>query len=142
MTTPKVPESIRDYLREIGLTLWACQHPSVYHDDRGAPTTRPRADKTRVQVQLAGPGLGGFSPWGYGLTVMGAVNDALSTPHLRSKRAGLDGAMARLEIEMAKLQYAFHCREFKLKACVEIKFDPSGVAYGVFDREIDDDIPF
>jgi len=102
MTKPKVPESISAYLQEINLTIWNVSYGHIYQDEFGNPTQRPRADKTRVLVQLEGPGLD-YGPRGEGPTVGDAVRAALANPHFRGLRKGLDGAIARLESAMLLL---------------------------------------
>lgn len=141
MTKPKVPESIHAYLREIGLVLWACQHPLEYDYTVGGQKGRGRSDTTRVIVQLAGPGIDN-SPHGYGVSVLAAVNDALRNLHFRQQRPGLNGATAKLEIELGSLSYVIKTKLFHANRPREIKHDPvSGVTYGVYD-DLDDDIPF
>lgn len=103
MAKPKIPSAVKIDLEERGLTIWQCNF-AMKHE----PGERAKEDRTKVHVQLAGPGLEQFSPWGYGATVEEAVNDALSNPHLRMKQSGLIGAVARLESEIYKLTISLH----------------------------------
>jgi hypothetical protein len=109
----RVPDDLKSYLAERDLAVWQCFHPMI-------PTEKghSKGDKTRVEVQLAGPQLMDYSPWGFGPTVRAAIDDALAHPFIRALDTGLGGAMARLEEEMRCLTIAL-----------------------IMDR-LDDDIPF
>lgn len=129
---PKVPADVREDLLERNLSLWICQHPMIY-----AENGRSRADTTRVNVQLAGPGID-ISPWGNGPNVRSAVDNALMNPYLRTNFPGLDGAMARLEMELRGLEMIMLNQRFKLGRKVEVDSITGVHYYG----DIDDDVPF
>lgn len=97
MASPIITAETQSYLQEIGLAIWICMHPMTY-----SGSERPKADKTRVHVQLAGPGID-ISPWGYGANTAEAVANALKNVQFRARRSGLPGALARLELAIGDL---------------------------------------
>jgi len=97
----KVPDDLKSYLAERDLAVWLCFHPMI-PSEKG----HSKADKTRVEVQLAGPKLIDYSPWGYGATVREAIDAALMHPAIRALDTGLGGALARCEEEMRRLIFA------------------------------------
>lgn len=113
MPVVKVPESLREDLASIGLVVWSVMHPMEFGYTIGGSAGRGRHDKTRVMVQLSGPGLADASPWGYGGDIRGAVNDALSHPEVIGRVTGLKGAMMRLEREMYALQRAMQWAAYR-----------------------------
>lgn len=104
---PKVPDDVKADLAAMGLTTWLILHPITFdYEWTGNGPKRGRADKTKVQVQLQGPGLDGYSPWGHGPTARAAIADALRHPVLLKRQGGLTGAMAGLEEELRLLRDA------------------------------------
>jgi hypothetical protein len=104
---PKIPEDVRLDLEAMSLTVWLCTHPITFdYEWTGNGPKRGRADKSIVQVQLAGPGLDGFSPWGSGPNVRAAVAACLRHPVLLKRQGGLVAAMAGLEDELRLLRDA------------------------------------
>ena len=87
----KIPDALRLELAAMDLTIWIAHHPIRVTPD--AP--RGKADKSIVLVQLAGPGLEDYSPWGNGPTLRAAVNVALSNPAVVGRVPGLKGALMR-----------------------------------------------
>ncbi len=121
---PKIPEDVKSDLAEMNLVIWVAHHPITFdYEWTGNGPKRGRADKTRVHLQLAGPGVEA-GPWGYGATVRDAVAAALRSPGLLARQGGLTGAMARLEEETRMLAY-----------------DLLTVRCG-FGDDLDDDVPF
>jgi hypothetical protein len=106
MSTPRIPDDVRLDLQEMNLTLWACMHPITFdYEWTGNGPKRGRADRSIVNVQLAGPGMD-IGPWGTGKTVREAVAAALRHPLLHGRQGGLTGAMATLEEECRLLKDA------------------------------------
>lgn len=137
---PRVPEDVKAELASQGLTLWHCQHPLTFnYEYTGNGPKRGRADKTRVHVQLAGPGIK-TNPWGFGSNVREAVADALRNAAFRAERPGLDGALARLEMALRALEITVVCSRLERG---EARVDEHGnVLYFVYSGLDDDDVPF
>lgn len=106
MPSVRIPESLREELAKMDLTIWIAMHPMTYENHTAFENGRGREDRTRVQVQLAGPGLEDYSPWGHGATIYEAVRAALEDPAVAGRVPGLRGAMLRLEIALSDLQQA------------------------------------
>lgn len=124
MPVVKIPESIRAELASIGLTVWLAQHPMIYKE---VGATRPTMDKTRVTIQLNGPGLGAYSPWGKGATVREAVDDAMAHPVLIDRVPGLKGCILRLDRAAGDLTGVLRVAKF---------------CYGRPHGDLDDEVPF
>jgi hypothetical protein len=104
---PKIPVDVKEDLTAMGLTVWNIAHPITFdYEWTGNGPKRGRADKSIVHVQLAGPGLDGFSPVGTGPTVRDAVAHAMRHPVLLKRQGGILGALAALEEEMRLLRDA------------------------------------
>lgn len=117
MPQPKVPPALRAELAERGLVIWIIHHPMRYD----APSGKSKADTSRVEVQLAGPGIDA-SPWGYGANTEEAVANALLSPALRMQMPGIVGAVARLEDEINKLYVAIWLETCKLGGDDDVPF--------------------
>lgn len=121
---PKVPPDIKEDLTAMGLTIWNASHPITFdYEWTGNGPKRGRADKSITIVQLAGPGLDGYSPVGQGPTLRDAVAACLRHPVLLRRQGGVLAALATLEEEMRLLDRAMFLNR---------------VAGG----DLDDDIPF
>lgn len=94
----RIPDALRDELASMNLVLWVAHHPLVFDYVVGGKPGRGKEDKTRVEVQLSGPGLGDHSPWGFGPTLRAAVDDALSRSSVVDRVKGLKGALMRLSL--------------------------------------------
>ena len=105
MPVVRIPESLRDELSNMGLTIWNAMHPMRYDYEVGGKQGKGRHDKTRVMVQLAGPGLDN-APWGYGGNLQEALNDALRHPEIIDRVGGLKGSMMRLDKALGDLKNA------------------------------------
>lgn len=106
MPAVKIPESLREELAGLELAVWIAIHPMIYDTVEKFNKGQGRHDTTRVQVQLAGPGLGGQSPWGCGKNLQEAVNDALHNSLVIDRVPGLKGALMRLDAAIGGLQQA------------------------------------
>jgi hypothetical protein len=104
---PKIPVDVKEDLTAMGLTVWNIAHPITFdYEWTGNGPKRGRADKSRVHVQLAGPGLDGYSPVGQGATARDAIAAAMRHPVLLKRQGGVLAALATLEEEMRMLAYA------------------------------------
>lgn len=106
MPVVKVPESLREDLASIGLVVWSAMHPMTYGYVISDRPGKGRHNKDVVMVQLSGPGLADYSPWGYGGDIRAAVNDALRHPEVIGRVTGLKGALMRLAVEIGNLKRA------------------------------------
>ena len=122
----KIPDALRDELAAMDLTVWIAHHP--IHVTADSP--RGKANKDVVLVQLAGPGLEDYSPWGSGRTLRAAVNDALSDPAVSARVPGLMGALLRCGKAIQKLEKAVWWERNKLQAST---WNDGG---------LDDEVPF
>jgi hypothetical protein len=105
-----VPVALRDELRLSDLVVWEAKR-----DKKGLP----------VFVTLAGPGIE-TKPVGWGETIEDAVDNALLSPFFLQTRTGLRAALARLEVELHRLNVDVWMQREKV----------TGV------RDLDDDVPF
>jgi hypothetical protein len=104
-----VPIALRDELRLSDLVVWEAKRAK-----KGEP----------VSVSLAGPGIE-TRLYGYGDTIEDAVAAALVNPHFLQTRAGIRGAMARLDDQLYRL-----------------RTDLWIARTGFFGDDLDDDVPF
>lgn len=129
MANIRVPDALREELASMELVLWIAQHPLEFNYEVGGQKGRGRADKTRVQVQITGVGLGDFSPWGYGPNLRAAVDDALRHPSLVGRVGGLKGAIMRLDAALDGLT-------------AKVRWERIYTEGGVSWEERDDYVPF
>lgn len=109
MANVPVPIALRDELRLSDLVVWEAKR-----EKKGMPVT----------VSLAGPNVE-TRLYGYGETIEAAVASALTNPHFLQTRAGIRGALARLDDQLFRL-----------------KMDLWLARTGLFGDDLDDDIPF
>lgn len=110
MANVPVPVALRDELRLSDMVVWEAKR-----EKKGLP----------VHVRINGPGLT-VQPYGVGDTIEDAVAAALGNPWFRSSRPGVMGAMARLDMELWRLNTSIWMEREKV----------TGV------RDLDDDVPF
>lgn len=91
MVAVKIPDAVRDDLRESNLVVWEARKDRVSKDH-----------PWRFQVTLAGPGID-MQPHGFGDSLEDAIDYALGNAWFKAKLPGLVGAMARLEVAVQGL---------------------------------------
>ena len=126
LTVP-IPPEIKSYLADSMLTVWEAKKSRLSKDH-----------PWEFVVTLAGPGLD-RQPTGWGSSLEDALDRALRNPWFRSARPGIEGAMARLELEIQKLDTVLLMARLKLPQH-KLTVDPSGVIYQLVD--LDNDVPF
>lgn len=125
MATPKIPQDVIDELAEMNLTIWICKYATIY-DRYGAG--RGKADLEKVEVQITGPGLTQYAPWGHGPTVRAAVDSAMRDPKVIDRIKGLKGAIFRFDKALSDLGHTVLLRRLAM--------------HNNFDDSDDDTIPF
>lgn len=134
MPQPRIPAGLAEELAAMDLTLWVCMHTMIYPE----PGSKGKHDTTQVDVQLAGPGLGDYSPWGHGSNVREAVDAALAHPDLISRVTGLKGAIMRLDRALGDVAHDLLLKRYVRDRPPQPTKYPGVVNYD----DLDEDIPF